>query len=317
MPVNEKNYEEGVPDNVLGKVRKLIERAEHPGTDPNEADACRKMADSLMFKWAIDEAVLRDAAPAAMRAKPRKIPIVVHGPSNPVGGLICLLADAVARFCRCRIVFRGMVPKGTIARWDVTAMVYGMDPDVRYFEILYTQLALHLANSLAPKPDSALSDAENIHRLHDEYGLNWLDIARLYGWDGRQDTASLHGSRIKAKYRKYCTDNGLQYLKTGNRIVWMKNFARGYVIRVDQRFAVIMRGRPTESALVLRGSEADVNAMFEDENPDIGKTNVDDGSGIYNPGAYSAGDAAGQRADLGTPAAAGGGAARAVGGGAE
>ena len=310
----EDTHEEKIPDNILARVRKLVERAEHPGTNPNEADACRQKADALMFQWSIDAAMLRNVAPASLRAKPMKIPLIVHGPGNPVGGIICLLAKAVADFCRCQIVYIGMAPHGVVAHWDVRARVYGMEPDVRYFEILYTQLALHLANSLAPKPDSALSKQENIHRLHVEYGMNWLDIARLYGWNGDQSTASLYGSRIKAEYKKYITDNNLPYVKTGNRIVWMKNFARAYYTRVAIRLAEIAARRPVETALVLRGSEADVRAMFEEENPDIGTVGVDDGSPVFHEGAYRAGDAAGNRADLMTPAATGRSSARPIGG---
>src|SRR5262249_15223611 len=143
---------------------------------------------------------------------------------------------------------------------------------------------------------------------------NWLDIARLYGWDGNQETASLYGSRIKAEYKAYITANGLPYVKTGNRIVWMKNFARAYFNRVARRLAEIAARRPTETALVLRGSEADVRAMFEEENPDVSAIGVDDGSPVFHEGAYKAGDAAGRRADLGTPAATGGASARPING---
>ena len=56
---------------VLGKVRALIARAEHPATPAAEAATARKMADRLMLKYAIDEATAEAARPAdSIKATP-------------------------------------------------------------------------------------------------------------------------------------------------------------------------------------------------------------------------------------------------------
>ena len=57
-------------DQALDKVRKLINKAEHPDTDPAEAKIYRAKADAMMLQYAIREASLNAARPEAERSKP-------------------------------------------------------------------------------------------------------------------------------------------------------------------------------------------------------------------------------------------------------
>ena len=162
---------------VLKKVQALINLAEHENTGEDEKDAARTMADALMLKYAIDEALLDAARPATEQMKPAIITIQLTSGYDLVYDMLELASD-IARFCRCRVRYGFRFDKELGA---YATKVYGYDSDLRYFEFLYTTLRLHMIGALRPKVDPAESIDENCFRLHSS-GFNWLEIAEMYGW---------------------------------------------------------------------------------------------------------------------------------------
>jgi hypothetical protein len=248
-------------NDVLRKVRSLIEKAEHPKTDPTEANIYRERADAMMLKYAVDEALLEQAKPVAEQRKPARMMIKICDAKNPASAFLIQLTDVIARYCRCRVILYGY----GYAK-DVKAGIFGYQSDLSFFEIVYTTVFLHLGSALSPKWDSLQSDEDNIVRLH-HMGLNWLDIARIKPdvlWNGDQSTAGRDGSKVKRTYIKTQKDRGEEYIATGNRIQWIKSFAQGYVMRIATRLDALGNHREAGTALVLANSEDALEAWLKE-----------------------------------------------------
>lgn len=161
-------------NSVLRKVNALIAKAEHANTPPDEADTARSMADALMLKYAIQEAQLDAARPAAERMLPDQIDFTLG--AGDLDGWLATLATRVAGHCRCKTRNFAKYADGV---WVGTA--YGYQADLRYFELLWTTIRLHMTGILRPGMDKSKSLEDNCYDLHNA-GYNWLEIARLDGW---------------------------------------------------------------------------------------------------------------------------------------
>lgn len=274
---------------VLERVRKLVAIAEHPGTGVEEANAARQMADSLMLKYAIEQAELDASRPAPQRAKPGIIDIDLT-PDYDLVGYVAQLAASCARTCRCKI--------RQYTKWTNEAgyrsTVYGFESDLRYFEVLYTTLRLHMIGALRPKVDPARSLEDNAYELH-KAGLNWLEIAGEYGWKKARDiqpedtqpvmyvNAKLGerksnwtvGSHYKRACQRACKARGEKVLSipASASETFRRSAAQGYVARMRGRLSKLESGREagTGAELVLANAANDLNAFFKEQNPDMFK----------------------------------------------
>jgi Protein of unknown function (DUF2786) len=264
---------------VLELVRKLVAKAESTDS-PDEARALSEQADNLMIKYAIDEAALDASRPPEARAKPAVIEIELTGYSGLLGW-VAALAASIARHCGCRVRQYNRYHDGA---WR--SKVYGYESDLRYFEIMYTTLRLHMIGALRPRPDSALSLEDNVFSLHSA-GLNWFDIAKLYGWyqvmplPGEPRNVYINrnsGDRVgwsksigqyKRAYARACEARGVPKLHVppSGGDTFRRSAAQGYVSRLDQRLREIRGQRVNMNALALRVS--DLDEFFRAENPDL------------------------------------------------
>lgn len=270
-------------NDVLRKVRALVARAEHPETPEAEAKAASEMADALMLKYAIDEATIDKGRPEAQRSKPSSIDVALTG-DNTLIAYMGFLAEQVAKHCNCLI--------RTYRHYDYTehtwmARVYGFESDLRWFEIMYTTLRLHMVGALRPKIDPALSMGENAYNLH-HAGQNWQEIAHLAGWRGpvtsRPGEASCMYEHEATGERRSYAQAVLQYKKAyqaevrkrgeeGVRIppaggeTFRRSSAEGYARRIEQRLREMREHRQIGSALALRVDL--VSQFFRDDNPDL------------------------------------------------
>lgn len=302
-------------NDVLRKVRALTERAQHPETPAAEAESAQKMADTLMYKYRIDQAMLEQSLPEAKRSKPGRlsgITIAVRG--NPARGWLIYIVERIAQHCRVSVVYHGL----DYTRIDLKGTAVGYESDLAYFEILWTQVYLHLGSTITPKWNEHQSEEQNVIELH-KRGLNWLDIARLDSvqpggrWDGSQDTAQKVGSRIKRIYSQWCKRTGNPYVASGNRIQYIKNFAEHFYYEMNRRLTRIEKGRDSSGALVL-ASDAEriqeaINEMFGElkSGGRIGGL-----SSKFNPDAAQAGTQSAREVDLSADAKMGGRDAKAL-----
>jgi hypothetical protein len=239
---------------VLARVHKLIALSE--GTIPADATEeeranmereqklAAEQADALMTKYAIDQAALDMARPAAMRTKPDTLDFAVG--DGEMAGWLTTLAGYVASHCRCLV--RNYVSHKDGA-WHSRA--YGYESDLRYFEILWTTLRLHMLGAIRPSADPALSLDDNCYQLH-EAGFNWLEIAKQYGWSKcRSDSG-----RIRREHERGCiSDDLFGKYEAGKCEIWYQeatdtydtNFHVGGIFKRAYMRAVKARGeQPTK-----------------------------------------------------------------------
>jgi hypothetical protein len=305
-------------DNILSKVRGLVAKAEHPDTPAAEADLCRERADQLMLKYAIDQATLRDSQPAATRMTPSKMEVEVCEAGSAYENMFIMLLSIVCEHTRTKPVFYGShMEAGLLASLKsigrepkVRARVYGFEGDLRYFEILYTTLLLHMSNGIDPKPDHSLSDQVNSYNLH-MAGLNWLEIASLYyrrgheyGWNGDKSDYMRYGSYWKRAYRREAKLRDETAVKlpanftAQKRIEWRKNFAQSYISTLQFRLWQARENRPTGGELILSSAMADIEAMINDEHKNLTEMSSLTEDVKFNEQAWNAGDRHAQSADL-------------------
>lgn len=308
-------------DNVLSKVRSLVQRAEHPATPPDEAATCRAKADELMLKYAIDQATLRDSQPAASQTKPGKIVIDLCDAGIPYESQFTMLVMVICEHTRTQALFLGaQMDKSALDSWKIVygdfkvqAEVYGFESDLKYFEILYTTLLLHMSNGIDPRPDPSLTDDENAYNLHNS-GLNWGEIARLYyparnaqngGWNGVKVPAGefYPGKVWKRAYDRYLKHNKGTAVSLPPKFTekartnWRQNFAESYVATLRRRLWMARSGRSAGSEMVLRSSMEAIADMMKREHP-TSKTMDTSKRVEYNAAAYKAGNDHAQSADL-------------------
>lgn len=287
---------------TLRRVRGLIARAEYQSAkadDPStpaedaaacraEANACEAQADALMLKYRIDEI---GEAPEAVSLKPM-ISSVVIGDSEVTGYVNYMMGD-IARHCRCKV---RSYTSWTNEGWN--AKVYGFESDVRYFEMMYTSIRLHMLGILLPKVNRNQSLEDNCYRLHNS-GYNWLQIAGMYGWqkdrgpayfgehngtrplagmkvpywhkDEGWHPASYVGGIYKRAYLKAVKARGEvgQKIAANGTETYRKSAADGYISTIHYRLRQMERERDSGAALVLASTADAVDKLFREDNPDL------------------------------------------------
>lgn len=306
-------------ESALSKVRGLVAKAEHPDTPAEEAASCRRLADQIMYKYAIDQAMLRDSMPEDQKIKPAKINITICEAGYRFEYYFLALLAAVAEHTRCHpVVIGGAMDAATREAWAryygktpvVTADVYGFEGDLRFFEILYTTLLLHMSNGIDPQIDPAESDDVNAYNLHSA-GLNWLEIARLYyrrghemGWNGDRSDYMRYGSYWKRACRREARKRGEAPVSLPANFTekarheWRVNFSRSYVSTVATRLWQARQSRTEDGALILKSSTDAIREMLNADHPNLSDYGGKADDVGFNSQAWIAGSRHGQSADL-------------------
>src|SRR5947209_10929320 len=123
---------------VLDRVRKLLAKAEHPGTPVEEAQAFSAKASELMAAYAIDQALVDAAQPSGATPIVREIEV-----EAPYAMPRAVLLDRVARAHRVRTVIG---PDAGSGRRRCTLVGFGVDLDV--VEVLFTSLLLQASTAM-------------------------------------------------------------------------------------------------------------------------------------------------------------------------
>lgn len=284
-------------ESVLSKVRKMIERADHPGTPEAEAEVCRAKADRMMLDYAITEAEIDATRPAALRVVPETTSIDLCEASHPLSRFYADLVQNIALHCRARVVFYNLTDaqKTAYGRTNVTAV--GFPSDLRYLELLFTVTMLHMSGEMEPSPDPAKSFDENVYVLH-EAGVSWRRIVHLMLPDvAKYDEPEVRkaGGKCKTAYRRYCARTGETPTTIVSPVTYQRNFAEGYVSRISTRLYEMRRANGSVgTALALR--TADVDSKFDELYPDLKFMKHKEHR--YDHNARMAGREAGDRADL-------------------
>jgi Protein of unknown function (DUF2786) len=127
------------PSGLLGRVRKLLAKAEAEGVTQQEAEALTAKAAELMARYGIDRALLAAAQPHTDTPADRMIDI-----DNPWSQVKAHLLGGLAGALRCSCVQMPRSRAGSGARLHV----FGYASDLERLEILYTSLLLQMAHGL-------------------------------------------------------------------------------------------------------------------------------------------------------------------------
>lgn len=175
-------------EKILDRVRALLAIADHPNTPPAEADTALNMANSLMSRHAIDEALARAAQSKSSRRAPTKRAIKLardtQGGSSLWSSLRTIL-HYIAETNRCKMVH---------VRWSDDPMIYGMTEDVEWVEMLYTQVYFSLVSKINPRWDESKGYDENVYNFK-VAGFKWAKIDEVSRQHGGPDARVWEESR--------------------------------------------------------------------------------------------------------------------------
>jgi len=322
---------------ALERVRQLIEKAEAPiaeGATPAEAEAtrieqasARKLADKIMADYAIQEwQALKTGG--ATSAKTDRIKIDVGDGGDPFLERLAALVNVVALHCRCVSIW--MKGSGIKDYRKEYCWVYGFQSDLRYFELLYTTLHLHMAGALLPSPDPALTMNENAYTFR-QAGLNWIEIAVAWGWyevprepgearnmyRNRETGERVSWARSVGRIKKAALAEYAKRGETPPRIPpsaalnFRYNAINGYIAKIGQRLREARSEVGSGAEIVLRDRSQNVAAAVAEDFPNLSSAKAD--TVRFNPEAYARGTRHAATASLNPEATAGSGSAPALG----
>lgn len=240
-------------EDILRKVEGLLAKAEST-TFPEEADSCRAMAEALMYKYRIEEAMLAKAQPTG--AKPEWRQILVCG-WGEFSATYKLLAASVTQHFECKAAF---LYDGAEYRMDVC----GYASDLAFIDALWQSIRLAFADRMEPKVDRKLTDQVNAYRLR-KAGIEGRRIAQMiYGSDAKPLRV-----KVRGMFRKEAEARGEDPEPLLGRGVNVKGYRNSYALAFEdeiwRRLRLMRSSRGEESqALVLVGrTEAIAEAFYE------------------------------------------------------
>jgi hypothetical protein len=314
---------------ALKRVRQLIEKAEHPiapGATAEEREGAlreqanaRKMADDIMERFAIEEWEALQKSDNRNQ-KPDRIKVDIGAGDSAFLAQTAQLVNIIADYCRCSSIW--MKGSGWKGYREEYCWVYGYPSDLRYFELLYTTIYLHISGVINPKPDPSLSRGANIRELRNG-GLNWNDIAEAYGWrlqsrNGSKTTYlnreteevatwSKVVGRIKSDYAKEIKARGEKPFTLGRGGAGNANFrfnaVSGYLVRIRQRLLEQQGRRGTGAEIILRDRTQNISAALAEDFPEMSIAKAK--TPKFNPDAYARGVRHANTASLSPEATAG------------
>ena len=248
--------------NKLRQVQSLLDRAEHPNTPADEAASSRALAEKLMRKYQIEEEEARKGRIA--QGLDTIMPIYDEFPicdynSQYREHYVRMMYDILYHVGNIRMAYK-------YVNGQETGLMVGFESDVRYAQTLYTSLRLHFANTLEPKFDPSVSDAENVYRMRTA-GIERQKIASLIWPNGRPKGTP----DVTTLYAKACAERGEDPKVVGRGVnvkTYRASFANAYVTRIDDRLYAMRNAEPG-AGLQLRGRKDAVDEAFYEKFPHL------------------------------------------------
>lgn len=222
-------------DGIISKVNGLLAVAEHPKTDPTVAKTYRAKAKQLIDQYRLDQESLIAVDEKTVTPILRSFPIV-RWSSEFVDWLYHLFMK-VADHCEVEYTFRTERVPGAGELYYVGKAV-GYEIDLRYMDLLWTNIRLTFISKLEPEYDPNLSEEENIYRLRSS-GIARKDVAQMIWGKWTHSNAAKVG-RI---YKEECAKRGEVPALDGKGI-HLKDFRSAYA----REFVYAMGHRLREAA---------------------------------------------------------------------
>lgn len=159
-------------EKIMERVAALLAVAEHPNTGEHEAETALKMANSLITKHAIDEALLRQSQSISDRRAITKLTVVLGG--GTFRPYLRTIFEAAAEALRVSVAFKATREHGV---YEPVAHLYGAQEDVAWLDMLFNMIKLQFLTKLDPKWDTSKGYDENVYN-YKVAGFKWVEIDR-------------------------------------------------------------------------------------------------------------------------------------------
>lgn len=261
-------YTDEKRDAILAKVRKLLERADHPGTPEAEAESARTMAESLMLKYRLDEATAVMKGDTSVTPMWKEVDLVVSG--SEFATFYHQLAGTIMRHVGAEGVTSWKQDEEgrywTILRW------VGYSSDLTYGEMLLTACMMEFGKRLEPRYDPAQSDRDNIYAMRSA-GMERKRIAKIvYGDWSTENEMKAKNRKVTKEFIAACEERGEDHTVLtgrGNNVkTYRESYARGFVQTMHQRLWRMRTAQgETGSGLVLADRSERVKEAFYQKYP--------------------------------------------------
>lgn len=262
-------------DDMLRKVQGMLARADHPNTPVAEAETARRMAEAMMLKYRIDEAMLA-ASGALGAANDTTLPIWRHfticSTKSEFSMYYRLLAQACLRHVDCEFVHRQGpawevddslrgTPEGDA--WVYYSEAVGYESDLRIAEVLYTNAMLAFQARLEPKYDPTLSEQVNAYLMRSAGMEGWRIAEMIYGRTDkslRPKVRKMFAEEAKARGE----DPSVLLGKGSNMKSYRLSFAEGFYGTINSRLKQmrLAQADADSGAVVLANRAVNVREAF-------------------------------------------------------
>lgn len=151
-----------VTEKKTRQIALLLERANHPSTPPEEANACRAKADAMMLSYQIDAALVEQGQ--AQQDKPVWTTVYVCRLDNEWRNFYEHLFRATMAHIGVEGVAENEHSEEDGFRWRVYQVV-GFNADIEMFQLLWSSIQLEFSRRFEPSYDKDLSPAVNAYLM--------------------------------------------------------------------------------------------------------------------------------------------------------
>jgi Protein of unknown function (DUF2786) len=254
-------------DNTIKKIQDLLARADHPNTPLPEAETARSMAQRLMDQYRIEETHLAESGQLISSLSPQWKVFTVCRNASEFAHHYRAMASYIFSHLGMRAVFKYMADEEDMGT-NVVAEMVGFESDLRFAEVMYTQVQLGFQAKLEPKFDPTRTKEENAYIMRSAGMEGWRIAQAIFGKDDRS---------LRPKVRKMFRDEAVRrgedptiLLGQGNSVkTFRTSYADGFVSELHH---ILFRMRMAEvednaGKLVLASREEMINEAFYERYP--------------------------------------------------
>jgi hypothetical protein len=261
-------------DDILRKVQALLAKAMSTPFEA-EADTFRAKANEMMDKYRLEQWELAQAE--AGKAKSSLHPIrkdinISWWYTEKYTFKSSLYSVFTECAAHCAVILANM----KVNREEQTMPAYGLESDITFLEMLFTDLYIQMADKIKPQFDPNKSLGENVYRAK-EAGMKYKDIAK---WIGRPELVTIKGYSKRGypqyavdgilirEMKKYASANGLTVHKTINLEAYVEDFCTSFAWAIRSKLREMrtgeVRGGDTMALAIRDITDLSREAMFGD-----------------------------------------------------
>ena len=270
-------------ESILAKVQKLLAKAMATPFEA-EADSFRAKANEMMDNYRIEqwEIAQLEAGRAKSALKPVRKDVDITwwwNESGAFGSTLWTMFNACVNHCAI------VTTAATVDYRARTIALFGLESDIQFLQMLFTDLYLQMATKIKPKYDPSKSLGYNVY-MAKEAGMKYKEICH---WIGRPDLiktvirydkrkgynvekTEIDGILIR-EMKKYAAAAGLEVHKTINLEGYVEDFCNAYGYAVTRKLREMREGADTSGdnrlALALRDIRDLSQELLWDEFPDL------------------------------------------------